>query len=120
VSAGTVETRHAVVPCPPWCEVGEGHAYELEDPPGVGREHVAYLRGAAPDDKVMIAAFAHAAHNGATEERVDVPLIDVMIEGAERDFHIDDLTADRARELAHFLPGALLAAADRLDRITAV
>ena len=68
---------------------------------------------------MTIDASASAAHDDATSERVGAPLISVVIEGPEREvFYIDDLTAETHARAAHFLHGALLVAANRLDRIT--
>lgn len=132
MTALAIENPRAAAPCPPWCGKPAGHSYEMSNchvKGDLGRFHratVARLADAPFGDfdetgiaEVSIAGVGYAfSDSNPVEFTQDGFAIDVTLEVDGEDFCINGLTADQARELAHFLHGALLTAANRLDGIT--
>jgi hypothetical protein len=112
----------AAAPCPSWCDMPAGHPYCNEDRVAhtVSRHHGAELARLG-EHSVNISAIGVASSDDSPTETVERPLIDVnFFENTfGREQYVDDLTAAEARELAHFIHGALLKAANRLEQIEA-
>jgi hypothetical protein len=114
----------AAAPCPDWCGMPAGHPYgePAREGEGVSREHVLTVgKWQSPFTEtvhswyavVEITANAEAdADDSPTERSIDRPSISFYVEG-----DIDDLTPDRARDLAAFLSAALRGGAHRLEQI---
>jgi hypothetical protein len=99
--------------CPSWCGEPAGHQYETG---GHQRDRFRWHRVTiARSGSLAVHVSANAYPVGLEEEDVDEPFIDVEVNGGE--LSLDELDAADARELAAFLPTALITAAELLERI---
>ncbi|HEY3530403.1 MAG TPA: hypothetical protein VGK78_14750 [Nocardioides sp.] len=116
------ELPAADAPCPSWCDKPVCHSYEWQDEALhggrlLGRYHRSNVESHSGDIVTIVAA-GNAALDHSPTEQVETPLIGLMLVDQDgQEVYLDDMTAERARELAHFLHGALLTAANRLERI---